>query len=342
MPAYKIAFMGFRHPHLLAAYELIKNHPRLAIAACCEEDAATRKKLAAEGRIRVTHESFEAMLREVDFQILVAGDVFGERGGVAARALEAGKHVLSDKPICTTLEDLSRLEALLRQRPLAFGAMLDLRDSGALLGARDLIRRGEIGDLRAAGFGGQHPLLLGQRPEWYFEPEKHGGTLNDLAIHALDFLIWVTGQRPARLNAARSWSTAPPGRPGFRNAAQLMLTMENGCGVLGDVSYLSPDSFGYGFPLYWRFTFWGTAGVIEAGYNSERIALYREGERETRLLPAPQSRPGGYLESFLREIEGRPLAGDLTTRQVLACTRLCLRIQEAADKELGSISLAEP
>jgi len=33
--------------------------------------------------------------------------------------------------------------------------------------------------------------VWGTRPAWYFEPGMHGGTLNDIAIHALDFIPWV-------------------------------------------------------------------------------------------------------------------------------------------------------
>ncbi len=101
--AIKTAFMGFRHPHLFAAYEYIEENMAakkgLEIVACCEEDEKTREELLGRGMIRLTHHSFRRMLEEVDFDLLVVGDYFGKRGGIISRALEAGKHVPSDKPL---------------------------------------------------------------------------------------------------------------------------------------------------------------------------------------------------------------------------------------------------
>ncbi|MEZ4683286.1 MAG: hypothetical protein R2932_54665 [Caldilineaceae bacterium] len=54
------------------------------------------------------------------------------------------------------------------------------------IGLRNLIRSGLIGEIHAINFGGQHPLMLDTRAAWYFEPGKHGGTINDIAIHAVD------------------------------------------------------------------------------------------------------------------------------------------------------------
>ena len=68
--------------------------------------------------------------------------------------------------------------------------------------------------------------------------------MNDIAVHTIDYIRWETGLEFGSINAAL------PQVPDFKNAAQAMLTLQNGCGVLGDVSYLSPDGFGYQFPHY--------------------------------------------------------------------------------------------
>jgi hypothetical protein len=47
-----------------------------------------------------------------------------------------------------------------------------------------------------------------------------------------------------------------------------MLELENGVGVMGDASYLAPESVGQGStPLYWRITFHGTEGVLVCQSN---------------------------------------------------------------------------
>ncbi len=68
------------------------------------------------------------------------------------------------------------------------------------------------------------------------EEGKHGGTINDIAVHALDLIPWITGHKFKRIVAARCWNALAKRCPHFKDAAQLMLEMDNGAGVMGDVS----------------------------------------------------------------------------------------------------------
>ena len=120
----------------------------------------------------------------------------------------------------------------------------------------------------------------------------------------------------------------------------MMLTLENGAGVLGDVSYFMPDGAGYRLPQYWRTTFWGRHGLIETATGSETICLVREDDREPRPLPPAESEPGGYFRAFREEIAGAPAAvGQLDTAGVIASARLALRIQAAADAGAAGVDL---
>ncbi len=335
----RIAFVGFRHPHVFELYDLIRAGGELEIVGVCEEDGPTREQLAREGRVAVTHESFSALLGEERFELLVVGDYFSKRGTLIRLALADGKQIISDKPICTRSTELDEIAGLVADKRAHVGAMLDLRDSGTFRRVRELILNNEIGEVHSIYFNGNHPLLLDRRPQWYFEGEKHGGTINDLGIHAFDLIPWATGESWSVVNAARSWNASRVDLGEFQSAAQVMMTMGNGCGVLGDLSYLVPDSFSYAFPDYWRFVFTGSRGVIQAALNAEAVMLYKNGETEGRAIAPLKNRPGGYLESFLRELDGRPEPGDLTTDEVLSASRTALRCQHAATDRLSDVPL---
>jgi predicted dehydrogenase len=333
----RIAFIGFRHGHVRDAFKRAGERRDVEIVACSEEDPDVRAALEREGVVNITHGDHRALLDGVACDAVVVGDVFGRRGKIVADALAAGRHVLSDKPACTSLAELDRIEDLARGKKLAVGMMLELRDHGVFIGLRRLVREGTIGEIRSASFGGQHPLFLATRPSWYHEPGCHLGTINDIAIHGFDALPWMTGLAFTRVLAAREWQHGVPSGSRFRNAAQLMLAMENGCGVISDVSYLSPDSMGYTLPLYWRFTLWGSRGVLETALNAGGITLFKEGQTSGQTLPADPPNPGGYFDSFLQEIRGGipPLA----TADVLAASRVALKAQEAADKGLHDVEV---
>ncbi len=336
----KFAFAGFRHAHIVDLYKQANAHPDIEIVAACEENKEARQAADNENTVEITHSLFTAMLAEVDCEVIAVGDVFARRGCILIEALKAGRHVIVDKPICTRLEELDEITALAADKSLAIGCKLDLRDWGAFRQMATMIRSREIGEVPAITFGGQHPLNYDSRPAWYFEKDRHGGTLNDIAVHAIDYIRWATGLEFAAINAARNWNADLPQAPDFKNAAQAMLTMQNGCGVLGDVSYLSPDGFGYRFPHYWRMKFWGRDGVLETSFNTGEVVLYRRDASEPKRIPAGENRTGGYLEDFLREINNEEAAGDdLRTADVLLASRTALRLQEAADQPLGNLNL---
>lgn len=337
MTKLKFAFMGFRHGHILAVYHLLGKRTDAEIVAACEEHEPTRQKLKAEGKVVITHDHFQTMLDRTPCDIVAVGDYYGRRGSILIAALKQGKHVISDKPICVSLLEWATIRDLARDRGLVVGCQLDLRDNGVFWKMRELIRGGEIGPVHAVSFNGQHPLNYGIRPAWYFEEGKHGGTINDIAIHGIDAISWMTGLRFQTINAARNWNARLPQAPHFRDAAQMMLTMENGGGVLGDVSYLAPDSIGYALPQNWRMTFWGEGGVMENTNGKDTVMLYKNGEQTARAVPVQPRTSGGYLESFIREIRGETRNLSLTSAEVLESSRITLLIQDAADRNLSRV-----
>jgi predicted dehydrogenase len=308
------------------------------IVAACEEDAEARAAVARDGRVKITHEDHGKMLEEVDCDAVIVGDWFAKRGRIVIDALRMGRHVLSDKPLCTTIGELDKIQKLARDGNCTVGMMLDVRDSGVFIGLHDLVRRGAIGEIRAVSFGGQHPLLPDTRPSWYHEEGKQGGTINDIAVHGIGLVSWITGLGYRRVVAARVWKDGPPADSRFVNAGQIMLEMDNGAGLIADVSYFSPNSQGYTLPMYWRMTFWGSKGVLESGITSKEITIWREGEKTGFAIPPAAPTPGGYLDSFLRGLRGED-GVTIPSSDVFRASRVALKAQEAADKGLCGVLL---
>ncbi len=325
----KIAFAGLRHGHIFSLYDKVLQNPALELVGVCEEDEAA-SLLATRPDIKLTDCDFDEMLRRSGCDIVAVGDYYAKRGSLAIRALKAGKHVIADKPLCTSLEELDEIETLVKQTGLKVGCMYELRGVPNFAAARELILSGALGKITQIQFGGQHPLMRGSRPAWYFEPGKHGGTINDIASHAIDIIPWLTGLEIQKTVAARTWQAFDSQCDCFNDAAQFMLTLNNGCGVLGDVSYSAPDSIGFAMPTYWRFDIWGTEGMIEFNCSEKHVKAYLKSRKDVSLIAPPSQAPVDYLESFLRDIAGKPT--DLTTSVVLKSTRQTLEIQKVADQ----------
>lgn len=327
----KIAFAGLRHTHINSLYNEAVKSAELDICAICEEDpAALQAFLSSHPDSKApVFTSLEKMLAESPCEIVAIGDYYGKRGSVAIAALKAGRHVIADKPLCTSLSELDEIEKLSREKHLAVGLMLDLRTYDHFVKARELILGGQLGKITQIQFGGQHPLLANSRPHWYFEPGKHGGTINDIAIHAIDYIPWLTGLEIRSFPAARTWKAFDSKCDCFNDAAQFMMVLENGCGVLGDVSYAEPDSHGYKMPHYWRFTVWGTQGVIEYNCIEKQIKAWIQGETQMRTIDAEPYTGPRYLDWFLKDVSGEK--AEMDTALVLKRTRQALELQKMAD-----------
>ena len=326
----RFAFAGFRHGHILDLLTGVEERGDTEVVACCEEDAATREALAEKGRVKITHTDVAAMLREVECDVVAIGDYYAKRGGLALAALRAGRSVLSDKPLCTSLAEQDEIEQLAGERKLVVGLQLDSRDYAAWRKLREIILSGEIGEVASIHIDGQHPLNLGTRPGWYFEPGKHGGTINDIGIHAFDFIPWMTGHAWGEIRAARTWNAKARDFPHFHDCAQFLGTLANGAGVLADFSYLAPDKLGFQLPHYWHLLIHGTRGLAETHLFAKEITVIKDGSETPESIPVGEPRTRGYLEDYLQELRGNGAAAQLTSAACLRASRLALTAQAAA------------
>lgn len=325
----KIAIIGCRHNHIFSLYQWMRANPRVEFAGAYEADEATR--LAAEKSPGLTfpYRSVEEVLADKTVDAVAIGDYYSIRGSHAIAALRAGKHVIADKPICTSLSELDEIEALSRERGLAVGAMLDMRCQKNVLAAKKLIEDGVLGRIHNVQFGGQHPLSYGTRPSWYFEEGKHGGVINDIAIHGIDLLPYLTGETVERINAARTYNGYATAAPHFLDCGQMMLTLSGGIGVLADVSYSAPNKLGYTSPFYWEFHIWGERAMLSFSYGSDGVTVYGMDAAASEVVP-PITPNGTILDAFLDDVEGKPTI--LSSAEVIASSRKTLEIQRLADE----------
>ena len=325
----RFAFAGFRHAHINGLYTQVQQHPDAQVIAAFEEDACARDAAAQNLGVNFNKNSYAELLADPDVDVVAIGDYFAKRGSLVIQALEAGKDVVCDKPICTNIEELDRIEQLVKETGRIVMPMLDLRLTGWARTVREMIASGKLGQIHNGAFTGQHPLNYGTRPGWYFEEGKHGGTINDLAIHGIDLLPVLTGLPLEKVLFARCWNAYAEKEPNFKDCAQFMFTLQGGVGIQADVSYSSPNSHVFSLPQYWRFTLWGTKGMVEFGENSP-VRAYIDGESEAWLPEVSTENIPNLLECFLALKRGEETWIDM--QQAFAASRFALTAQEFADK----------
>ena len=326
----KLLFNGFRHGHINGLYQQAQCSELVEIAGCIEQNFAA--KVAAEEKYGVSFsdKDYDWWL-STDIDVVAVGTAYGDRGDVIIKALSAGKHVIADKPICTDLKQLETIEALCKEKNCKLICMLDLRYLPQTVVAKQLLDSGRLGQVRNVAFNGQHCIDYDHRPGWYFEPGMHGGTLNDLSIHGVDLVRMLTGMEISKIDAARTWNAYANRNPEFKDCALFMARLENGAGVIADVSYSAP-SFAFSLPSYWEFRIWCDKGVLSFNYKDNVVTVFEEGTAEPDVICCPLVSVG-YLQDLYNEIVGGSFA---CTENVLCSTRTTLKLQQFADKE-GSL-----
>jgi len=318
-----IAFAGFRHSHILDLYKIASEEKSVNIVGCFEENDSARIDAEKLG-IDFTYENYSDVLNDENVQIVAIGDYYGIRGKRVIEALKAGKHVICDKPLCTSLSELDEIEKLTKEKNLKILIMLDLRYKPQIEKVRNLIRDGAIGKVNIATFTGQHCLNYGTRPSWYFEEGKHGGTINDISIHGIDLVRYITGKNLSEVTFAHTWNAFAKEEPNFPDCAQFIVKMDDMV-LNADVSYAAPKFQGT-LPTYWHFTFWGEDGMLTFNIENGDIKIYKE-NLETITCP---DRKLDYLCDFIKEINGEEVQF-VNTEDMLISQRAVLEIQKAAD-----------
>lgn len=319
-----IAFAGFRHGHIFGLFKSASENPRVNITGCFEENEEERKKVIEAHGIEFNYNSYGDVLNDKSVDAVAIGDYYGKRGKMIIDALKHGKHVICDKPLCTSLSELDEIEKLSKEKNLEVCCMFDLRYMPQTPVIKELIEAGELGDIHIISFTGQHFLDYGNRPWWYFEEGKHGGTINDIAIHGIDLLKFVTGKSLTHIDCARCFNAFAEKEKDFSDGGQMMLRMEN-IRVMADVSYAAPKC--PNMPTYWNFCFWGSKGMASFCYKDNLIHVYKESEEVIECEKCEID----YLNAFIDEIEGKDTI--MKTKGIIESQREVLLLQKAADEE---------
>ncbi|MFH0939522.1 MAG: Gfo/Idh/MocA family oxidoreductase [Planctomycetota bacterium] len=331
----KVAISGFRHSHTNAITQQIRQYPQLQIVAASESHPEACQEIIKSSGVTITHPSLDAMLDSVEFDALVIGDVFVDRGAQVIKALQAGKHILADKPLCTRLDEMEQIRALAKKQNRSVLVAFTLRYHASWQTARKMLRDGAIGTIATGNVLGQHGLnyQVG-RPAWYFEKDRHGGTIVDLMVHGIDSLYYLTGQPVVEVIAARAWHVEPDEAPFFQDVAQAFFRLKNDIGITMEASYKTPR----GHNPVWEIHLWGTAGDIVI-LSSGQITLRRHNEPAQQLDSKIENKTN-IVEDFIGETMG--LSGhqqELTTAESLDASEKAVLAQVAADKRQAYVKV---
>ncbi|MCB1028477.1 MAG: Gfo/Idh/MocA family oxidoreductase, partial [Microthrixaceae bacterium] len=164
------------------------------------------------------------LLADPAIDLVVTAGIPSERAEVAVAALQAGKHVLTAKPGVTTLADLDRVQAAAARAGRRWTVLFTERFTNrATSEAIRLARSGAVGEVIHLIGSGPHALNQEGRPAWFFEADRSGGILADLASHQVDQFLAVTDDLGAEVTHSFVGNVSCPEHPAFSDLGTLRL-----------------------------------------------------------------------------------------------------------------------
>jgi len=335
----KFAVCGMSHDHIYGMIGAIQRGGGELVAAWGGEE----DKLAAFAKrypdVKIVKTQDE-ILNDPSTQLVLCSQIANERAPLGIRAMKHGKDFLSDKPGCTTLQQLEDLRKTIAETKRIYGILYSERlEVKAAVYAGELIQQGAIGKVIQTINIAPHQIIQGTgdagggtgRPEWFWNPEQYGGILCDIGSHQVDQFLFYTGSTRAEIAESQIANVRHPDRPRFQDFGDMVLRGDRGLGYVR-LDWFTPKGLGT-----WgdgRLFILGTDGYIEirkytnVAVNKQGNNLFIVNNKEARYIDC-NNMPLPFGPQFVADVVNRThIAQDQT--QCLLAAELVIKAQKNA------------
>ncbi len=247
-------------------------------------------------------------------------------------AANAGKHVLVQKPLALTLEDIDAMDRAVKDAGVTAMALMMNRFTPSYMRLKDLLTRRTFGDPLVYRTHFSHAgIYKSYKPtsNWFLERQKAGGgPLLDLGVHHFDLLHWLSGQEVVSVSA----EVATLGvEQETENNALVSLTFSDGAIAQLFLSFTTSLPTGFHVQRVEVYGTTGSAWCAPATVERPPLRVFVEGATDDPLLGiteirVPDTDPwANTIEHFAMSIldQSRPLTtfddGRRALQVVLAC-----------------------
>jgi UDP-N-acetyl-2-amino-2-deoxyglucuronate dehydrogenase len=168
------------------------------IVACADPDRAAAARVAAIAGGAAAYASTEELLQCMDVDAVFVATSHDALYECSLAAIQAGKHVLAEKPIGLDEKEAAQLEEAVARSNVCFMAGYSFRYIAAWQKVAELLQAGAVGEIQAiTGAIGIPPMSSG----WRASPETGGGPMLYVGSHLVDQILWTMADDPVEVFA---------------------------------------------------------------------------------------------------------------------------------------------
>ena len=179
----------------------VQANPRVSLVALADADQVKLDRAAADYPRCATYRDYREVLARDDVQAVVICLPHWLHGQAAVDAIQAGKHVLIEKPLANTLEECQRVAEALVGKSLKFHVAHTQHFYPIVVKAKEVLDSGKIGRLIMGIDTWYKPLEPEKRPAWMLDRKLGGGMMLMDGVHMIDRLLWHVGSKVTAVKA---------------------------------------------------------------------------------------------------------------------------------------------
>ena len=215
---------------LIKPLQASERNELVAVASRSKEKA---ENYAAEWDIPQAYGSYQVMLDDPEIDVVYNSLPNHLHTEWTIKALQAGKHVLCEKPLAISLEEVDAMSAAVEETGNVLAEAFMYRHHPQTLKVREMVESGVLGDVQV--IKGAFTFTLTNPGDVRLNPEMGGGSVWDVGCYPISFSRYILGDEPI---AAFGWQIT--GESGVDEVFTGQLRFQNDIVVQFDCGFRSP------------------------------------------------------------------------------------------------------
>jgi myo-inositol 2-dehydrogenase / D-chiro-inositol 1-dehydrogenase len=177
----------------------IRHMPEVRVVATADLDPARSERLASRLGSAAGLKDYRSVLDRSDVDAVAILTPTASHAEIGIAALDAGKHVLVEKPLALSLAECDRFAARAAGSPCKVVVGFNLRWHRLVRRARELLATGALGKVKAIRSAYTHDRLGDAAPDWHRKLDLGGGVSFNEAVHHFDLWHYFGGGEVERI-----------------------------------------------------------------------------------------------------------------------------------------------
>jgi predicted dehydrogenase len=289
----------------------LQTHHKTEVVAVSHRDPDKARAIAAAHQIPHACQSLDEVLALPQVQAVSIATPPFLHYEQARAALQAGKHILLEKPTTLNLEEAIDLYRLARAQGVVAAMDFEFRFVPAWQRLAEMLAAGYVGEKRLIKIDWLVSSRAdAQRPwNWYARKDQGGGALGAIGSHLFDYIPWLCGRLSTTISARPDPTTGAMKPVDADDTCTLLLELADGTPCQAALSAVTYQGRGHWLEVY------GDRGTLVLGSSNQKDYVHgfqlwgsQQGDPLTELeipdrLQFPQTYEDGRLAPFIRVVD---------------------------------------